>query len=413
MTGRRLFRFTTFIILALLLAALPAGGWAQAEATAEPSATEEAAATQAAAVITVTGTISNGTAGATVPADLTVTLRIISPEMAETTVTATAGADGTFRLDDVVVYPDHVYVTTTEYLGSEFSSPLLRGSQLQAAPDLSIILYEFTDNPSALAVELLQAQLAVSLNELQVLELYRFTNTGDRAYRAADGASVRVTIPEGAQIFDMGSARFLVSEDGRQMIDTVPVLPGLQHTVHVLFTMPYGGEATVMHPVDYPLVNGFEALIDTNGLTVSGEGVEALGGREQGMAFGVPASIPAGGTVSFTIAGIPVTEPAAAVAAAASASTANAPQVPVISIILMILGGACVGIAIVLFLRERRRPAAPAANASDPRVAELVQEIAELDVAFQSGKLAQADYDAQRRALKAELMKLARHRAEN
>jgi hypothetical protein len=150
-------------------------------------------------------------------------------------------------------------------------------------------------------------------------------------------------------------------------------------------------------------------VIDTAGLTVSGDGIEALGGREQGMAFGVPATIPAGGVVSFTISGIPVVEPAAA---AAAANTSNTAPVPTVSIVLMILGGACVGIAIVLFLRERRRPATPAANSADPRVTELVQKIAELDVAFQAGKVAQGEYDAQRRALKSELMRLARNRAE-
>ncbi|MBL8148049.1 MAG: hypothetical protein JNL34_16855 [Anaerolineae bacterium] len=405
-TGRRSFSFTTIAFIILLCAALPFAVFAQAETPAAPAATEEPA-----AVVTVTGTVSQGTPGAAVPADLVVTLHAFNAGMVETTYPAAQSPDGTFTAADVPVYPDHVYMMTAAHQDTSFSGDVKSGSDLIISPALAVTIYDVTEDPSVISISQLQSQAAVSLNELQMLQLYTFTNNSDLAYRAPDGASVRVNVPPGAQIYDMGSARFLISEDGSQMIDRALVLPGTEHKMHVLFTLPYGGEAAISHTVNYPLTNGFEVVISDAGLTVSGEGIEALGGREGGMAFGVPASVPAGGTVAFNLSGIPAPAPAEPTTGTAAPST-SAPggiNIPPLSVLLMVLGGACVGVALVLFIRDRRRAAAaPPASAPDPRVNALVQQIAELDVAFQAGQLSKEDYETQRAALKAQLMSVAR-----
>ena len=409
-TGRRIFSFTTIALIVLLCAALPLVAFAQAET---PAATEEpasAASAVPAAVITVTGTVSHGTPGAAIPADLAVTLHAFNAEMAESTYPAALSPDGTFTVADVPVHSDHVYMVTAAYQDTSFSGDVKSGSDLIVSPALAVTIYDVTEDPSVISISELQSQAAVSLNELQVLQLYTFTNSSDRAYRAPDGASVRVNVPSGAQIYDMGSARFLISEDGSQMIDRALVLPGVEHKMHVLFTLSYGGEAAISHTVNYPLTNGFEVVISDAGLTVSGDGIEALGGREGGMAFGVPASLPAGGTVAFNLSGIPA--PAAESTTGTAATSAAAPggiNISPLSVLLMVLGGACVGVALVLFIRDRRRaPATPPASAPDPRVNELVQQIAELDVAFQAGHLSKEDYETQRAALKSQLMSVAR-----
>jgi len=410
-TGRRNFSFTTIALIVLLCAALPLAAFAQAET---PAATEEPVAASSAvpsAVITVSGSVTHGTPGAAIPADLAVTLHAFNAEMAETTYPASLSPDGTFTVADVPVYSDHVYMVTAAYQDTSFSGDVKSGSDLIVAPALAVTIYDVTEDPSVIAISALQSQAAVSLNELQVLQLYTFTNSSDRAYRAPDGASVRVNVPAGAQIYDMGSARFLISEDGSQMIDRALVLPGVEHKMHVLFTLPYGGEAAISHTINYPLTNGFEVVIADAGLTVSGEGIEALGGRDGGMAFGVPASVPAGGIVAFNLSGIPA--PTAAESTTGTAATTTAApggiNISPLSLLLMVAGGACVGVALVLFIRDRRRaPATPPASAPDPRVNELVQQIAELDVAFQAGQLSKEDYETQRAALKAQLMSVAR-----
>ncbi|MFN8378161.1 MAG: hypothetical protein U0452_05770 [Anaerolineae bacterium] len=418
-TGRRSFKFAGIALIALLCVALPMVALAQAETPQPPAVTEEpvAAPTPApSSVVTVTGTVTNGTSGGTVPSDLVVNLRDVESNMEETVIPAVLSSDGTFTVADVPIYSDHVYVATAEYQGSIFSSAVLSGSDLAAAPSLAITIYEITDDPSVISISSLQAQAAVTLNQLQILELYTFSNSSDRAYRAPDGASVRVNVPSGAQIYDMGSARFLISEDGSQMIDNALVMPGEGHTLHVLFSLPYGGETTVSHTVNYPLLNGFEVVISDPGLSVSGDGVSPLGGRDTGMAFGVQASVPAGGSVTYTISGTPApaaTPNPSGTTGTASTISSGGINIPPLSLVLMILGGACVGVALVLFIRERRRPApAPTSGGVDPRVNELVQQIAELDVAFQAGQLSKEDYESQRAALKSELMSLARDGSE-
>ena len=416
MTGRGFSRITRISLFILILAlALPLALAAQSatEATAPSAETTD----QATTVLTVTGTISNGTAGGTVPPDVLVELRDISPDGTRTVIPAVVAPDGTsFIVSDVTVAPDHLYVAVAETGGASFSSTVAAGADLLNAVSLPITIFDLTDDPSVLSITQLQAQVAVSMNQMQVLELYTFNNSSDRAYRAPDGASVRVTVPEGAQIFDMGTARFLISEDGRQLIDVAPVMPGDGHTVHVLFQMPYGGQTTVSHPVNYPLVNGFEVVISDPGLSVTADGMEPLGGRDMGMAFGVQASMPAGSDVTFTVSGTPAPVPTAAPSGSSAAgstgatSTAGGVNVPPLSLVLMVIGGACVGVAIVLFIRDRRlKPVPPPV---DPRVNALVQQIAELDVAFQAGSISQEDYDTQRTALKTQLLGLARDGAE-
>lgn len=411
-TGRRSFKFTGIALIVLLCAALPVAALAQTETVVPPAATEEPVAvptTTPAGVVTVTGTVTNGTPGSGVPAELVINLHDVSPQMVETLIPAVLSPDGTFTVADAPIYSDHVYLVTAEHQDTVFSSDVKSGSDLMASPTLALTIYDVTEDPSVIAINSLRAQAIVQLNEMQVLELYTFANSSDRAYRAPDGASVRVNVPEGAQIFDMGSARFLISEDGTQLIDRALVLPGQEHTMHVLFTLPYGGAATVSHSINYPLLNGFEVVIADPGLTVSGEGMEPLGGSEAGMIFGVPASVPAGGSITFTVSGTPSPVSAETTGSTTASSTAGGVNIPPLSVLLMVLGGACVGVALVLFIRDRRRPAAPKpASGVDPRVNELVQQIAELDVAFQAGQLSKDDYDRQRAALKAELMSLAR-----
>ena len=417
MTSTRGLRLVGVLLIALLSVILPLAALAQSETPVAPVATEEPAAEAPVALVTVNGTVTNGTAGSAVPADLAVLLRVISPDMSETILPTTINADGTFTVPDVPIYSDHMYVVTAEHQGAVFSGDLVAGLDLNAAPTLPLTIYDVSDDASAIAIEALQTQVAVSLNEMQVLALYQFSNSGDTAYVAPDGASVRINVPEGAQIYDMGTARFLISDDGRQLIDQAAVLPGNEHTVHVLYTMPYGGEATVRHSVNYPLLNGFEVVITAPGLTVSGDGMAPVGGTESGMAFGVSASIPAGGDVVYTVSGVPETTAGTTSDPTTAGSTAAASgssfTIPPLSVILMVFGGACVGVALVLFVRDRRKPApAPAAEPVDPRVNALVQQIAELDVTFQAGGMSKDDYDTQRAALKAELMSLARDGAD-
>ena len=84
-TGRRIFSFTTIALIVLLCAALPLVAFAQAET---PAATEEpasAASAVPAAVITVTGTVSHGTPGAAMPAQLPDPRHALNAEMGERT----------------------------------------------------------------------------------------------------------------------------------------------------------------------------------------------------------------------------------------------------------------------------------------------------------------------------------------
>lgn len=380
-----------------------------------PSSTQEVSA-ETEVMGVVSGSVVNQTAGAAIPENLTLTLHAISTvdtQAQPLTLAGTVDASGSYRFADVPIRSGWEYVVTATYQQAVFSSEPVSGSPSAPQLDIPLSIYEVTDDPAVIRVSnlLTMVQMSTQPDTLEVVQIVGFSNTSDRVFlRPVSGrsASVSVSLPLGAVYEDLSEGSYLASPDRRGITDTQPVFPGDPHVMHVAFTLPYNGQAAIDQPMDYALDGQVEVMVD-RGLAVSGDGITTLGTRQLGnvsyVSYGGPFSLPVDASLRYE-----VKNEAAAQATSAPAGFTTAAYV------LIGAGLLAVGVALGFFLRERT---APAANAASTPVAErdsgmkaLVQQIAELDIRYQEGKLKKSEYERQRSALKARLLAETKAQAE-
>lgn len=375
----------------------------------------------------VGGTVVNQTAGGSVPSDLTLTLHVFSSTdtLAEqTTLTATVNPDGTYQFADVPISASLQYIVTTAYQQAVFSSQVVSGSPANPQLDIPLNIYEVTSDPADIVVDgiLTMVQPNTQPNTLEVVQIISFSNTSDRVFlHEVDStpASVSIQLPAGTVYQDFSGGSYIVSADGREITDTQPVLPGESHVMHVAFTVPYNGQATIDQPLDYALDGQVEIMAGSSDMSISGDGISTLGTRQMGsssyVSYGGVFSRAAGTSLRYDVTGSTVAQ-----------STGTASQSSDVSTIAYVLIGAgllAIGAAFGFFMRDRTSPGvspatrsaneAPApAPESNPEAAALVQQIADLDVRYQEGKLSQAKYQKQRSALKKQLVMVMKDRAQ-
>ncbi len=411
-----------------------------AQAPAEPVATGEVSAaepTQAAVVPPVstqevgaetsvmgviTGTITNQTAGGSVPSDLSLTLHVISNAdtlTEQATFTGTASADGTYRFEDVPISTGWQYVVTTSYEQAVFNSDVVSADGSSSELDIPLTIYEVTNDPADIHVDgmLMMVQPNTAPNTIDVVQIVSFTNASDRVYvRDVSGtpASVSVQLPVGATYQDFSGGSYLV--DGAEVTDTQPVLPGSPHVMHLAFTLPYNGQVSISQPLEYALDGQVEVMIGDNTMSVSGDGISTLGTRQLGnstyVSYGGQFSQAAGTSINYSVNGS---------GAAQATGTAAPGGVSTIAYILIGAGLLAIGAAFGFFMRERTSPApavasSPASAAvpdDDPTASALVKQIADLDVRYQEGKISKARYQQQRSALKKRLVAVMKDDADD
>ncbi len=362
----------------------------------------------------VSGQIVNGTAGGVIPGGMSVTLHIIDQHARnDETREAVVNPDGSFRFDDIPLQANKGYAITTEYQGGQFVSNVLPGDPTAGGITLDVPIYDFSSDPSIVTIDRMVAQVSVENNRLQVTQIISLVNNSDRAYRAADGqSSVQFALPAGAQpntAMNQGG-RFVYGADGATITDTVPVMPNAEHTIHLAYSLPYTDGMSLQQPFTYAVSQGYDILLDTPGVTLEGDGIEARGGIDANhgamMRFTNSNALPAGANLSFTVSGTPILAPEQAV-------VSNPPTTPILPLLFIGAGVLTIGAAGALYWVERRRtplPAAAGITDAQTRINDLVREIAALDVEFQAKRIKNKVYQSQRSALKSELMKLVKEK---
>jgi mono/diheme cytochrome c family protein len=379
----------------------------------QPATTEIASASSSVTGV-VSGKVVNMTAGGTVPPDLTLNLHVISDQTSTTPgdiLHTTMNPDGSYRFEDVPIQTGWQYVVTASYNGTAFNSEVVDGDPAHPQFELPLNIYEVEADPSTIQIDtiLTMVQTKPQSSQLEVVQIFSFTNASDRVYLKQNGetqSSVSVRLPQGAVFEDFSGGSYLLSADGRQVIDTQPVLPGNSHVMHLAFTLPYSGSASIEQPMDYALNGAVEVMIGSDGLAVTGDGFTSLGTRQLGdrtyMSYGGNLSRGAGETLSYQVQGSLAIQPQ-------QTGTATTPNnVSPIAYILIGAGLLAIGAAFGFFMRERvtERSIVRDTTPTNPQENGLMQQIAQLDVQFNEGKLSKSKYQRQRAALKSQLIAL-------
>ncbi|MFQ3535245.1 MAG: hypothetical protein SNJ58_05160 [Aggregatilineales bacterium] len=387
---------------------------AQIHAEVTPNATSESTPIAVApeeALGTVSGQVSNATAGAALPAELEIELHSVDRAFNDTVLRTKADADGKFIFQAVPIRADRSYFAAAVIDGRYFASDPVVGSPAAPALDLSFRIYERTADPSVVKVANVMTQVSPEEGALYVVQIIRFENTSDRIFSTDERigeesyASVRVKLPDGALLlgFATDEQRFHV-KDGL-ITDTLPVYPNTRHVVHFRYRLPYADGARITLALPYRaegtvtlLVNppSLEVVAKAGEQTLSLQTVQDMNGTPySNYAIAVQASEI---SLDYTFSGT-----LTALGAGASVEVGDALRPLALA---LIAGGALmIGVGLILLVRSRKVPSS-AGEPAQSQQERLIAALAALDEQYKRGSLAKAAYTRQRDALKAQLAKL-------
>ena len=405
-------------VLSLLALALMVSAPSAAEQTAP---TPEPAATAEPVTLTVTGVITNGTAGAANPAaGLKVNLHSFNPQDNlgnVTTLTTTLSADGSFTFANVATQTGWEMAASTEYNGVLYSSSLstVAAGPLAGTVSLPVTVYETTTETTTVRVEQMHVFFDFSTGNLGVVELYILTNSGDRAVVNPSG-TVEFALPAGATDFqvqgELEGVDYVRTALG--FAETKPIAPGVGMAQILLsFNLPYSGQLDFAQALLRP-VSAVGVLVPENGVKLTSsllqdEGVQNMQSNPYRV-YGATDLQP-GSSLSFQLSGQPssvVPTPGTSGGAANSAAPGGFDSrslgigIGVLGIVVVIVG--------VWFYRRQGQAGAAPGKTREPAEPlsedDLIQTIADLDDDFEAGEVEAPVYERRRAKLKAQLMEL-------
>jgi mono/diheme cytochrome c family protein len=345
----------------------------------------------------VEGTILNGTEGADAPDSVNVLLFVMNPAGDEVFTGIAEAAEGVYRFEDVPIEVNNAYFASAVYNDVTFVATLnLTADRVPSEPqlDLPVTVYEVTNDPSVIEIDLLLNQAATrSAGLLDNLLVTRFYNSSDRVYREAEAlsdgrlGSVGVRLPAGASPVGLDTTRYFWDQSQMRVVDTLAVIPDTQHIVHVSYTVPLTDRITYEYTVDYPVTNQPEIMLRPGEFIVNSQQFQSQGVRQfTGGQFEdyLAQPLDTGETVKFELVRL---QPTAETTAAPSNQS-------VLGVGLMIAGVVFLGGAGGLYLLQRRQGSSAES---------LIAQIAALDLQHQDGQMDEQAYQRLRDDLKRRL----------
>jgi len=381
-------------------------------AEVEPASTAEV--TEIAERFALQGSLVQGTAGARLPADQSVSLFIFHAEGSPTQLDAIADADGQFVFSDVPLEVDAIYSVTTAYRDRIFGGDFIPGTEIVDAVPV-VTLFELTEDPTVISINAIVTQVNATADGLEIAQVLQFSNQSDRAYTTSqqtpDGRPVGlvISLPPGAVVPGFSEpGRYVVAQEQFAVIDTAVVLPGESHLVQLVYLLAYSGSAVIEQPLNYPLQGNLRLLVRPTTLQVEGDLFPRLGEQTLGesayMSYGSVASLQGGDVLRFELTG----SGGASTVASDTVPIVSSTSLPLILVIGIIAEVLLVAALIYWYTRRRRRSSAagdePATKAA--LMDALVRQIAELDAEHERGEIDDEAWQRQRTALRNRLAEL-------
>jgi hypothetical protein len=355
---------------------------------------------------TIIGTLTNGTAGATVPANQEVTLRVFDNFQEQTPVTATVKPDGTFEFSGLDFPTGRAFIVTARYNDVLYTSEVAETLPDTFSYELPVTLYESTTDAAGLAIDRLHLVFDFQAGVVQVGELISISNSGDKTLISAtsNGPTLSLALPTGYTelTFQDGALgdRYQQTTDG--FADTLPIAPGPNaRQILLSYKLPYTDTLAFSQPLPYPVaaINVLvpEVGVTANSAALTDEGVNSL---QSGSAFHTYtlANLPANTTLAFNLSG----QPTLATTSTTPANSAPASAINWRNILIGVLSLALVGSIGAYWWVGRNEAQEPLPD----QQSQLLSALAQLDDNFAAGKIDEAKYRAKREKLKAELKEL-------
>lgn len=356
--------------------------------------------------ITVSGKLINGTTGKVLPAGQALTLRVIEQTTQGfrdvNTVKATTAADGAFSFGELQRQNGLIYVVLTDYAGTvQSGGPVQLQSGSGPKLDLSFNVYEITNDPSIIHVELERVFVDFTGPTTALVQAgIRFRNVGDRLYISktkssnGDPIAVQWNLPDGAQNVQISqdtSARFFFKDNLIQT--TLPIAPTQTASVQFSYVLPFGGTLDINAPIPYE-VDALEVeLPQLGGATIQDSRFTRTSPitLQNGIydTYALQKAISAGTQAGYRIV-LPQQK---------ANEQRNVLALVLLAAMLLLLG--TVGAIWILNRRSAEIPKPPI-TPSDA----VLQAIVDLDTRFEAGQIERSTYDSERARLKADLLKM-------
>jgi hypothetical protein len=376
----------------------------------------------------IVGQVQNATTGQ--PADaVEVRLRRWQTESELPPLAVQADSDGGFRFEGLDTQSHAFYRLEVMYDGIPFPSDFVSFEPGTSDLSLPVSVYETTTSDEDVSVERFHfIIIGDQPGFLSVLELYQFSNLGDRAYVGTLGdegqrETVRMALPAGAEelVLQNGTlgVDFVQTDEG--LVATSPVIPGREtFDVAFVYVVPYSGASLDLdRPLRYETASVNALLMDV-GAKLESEVLDSAGERTaQGQDFlqYTGENLKAGETlpirlddldkIEFTSAPEPSDRPSVMPSTSLS-------QTALLWLILGLGGLAVVFVLVYPSLRPRFAGAAPASEGDLTQERQrLLLTLARLDQAYEAGDLNETVYRRARARRKAELADLLRRMQED
>ncbi len=390
------------MVLVLLLYAAVIPAQAQEQASSTPQAAQGGV---------VTGTIINRSeGGAEIPQSIDVMLHIVDESYVEQGMLHEKSLpDGSFKFVNVPLDTGLLYAAMGVYEGVSYYSDAfpIEGETLL---NIDLPIYETTNELTLAEVEQSHVLFNFAQDGLEVKQIFVFSNLGDRTITGTltlddnRPATIKFSLPTGANyiFFEPNDPeRFVKLSDG--FADTAPLVPGERSSqLMVSYLLPSSEQLAYSFtaPVDIKSINFL--LPKSAGVTLNGEnlGTPQTTPMEDGSEYLIYTleDLPTGQTVNLTFSGQPKLDGPVKDQAAQSNDLSSS----------LAIGGGTLGIILVgvgIWWWRKTQLADSEDEELDGEELDLgldpvILKIAQLDEAYEHGKINEEDYRLQRQELK-------------
>ena len=370
----------------------------------------------------IEGQIVNGTKDAKPASSANLTVTLMSAVQGATsliTQTMMSDANGKFAFANLDTITTTRYLVTARYGDVEYYSDVLAFTSPNSMTlPADITIYDSTEDPAVVQVSEMHLVVDVQSPWLAVQQIVVVQNMSDRIFigKLVGPHRISLSMPILAKAiniqFDDQTVDQTTMRGEGVLTYTLPIGPG-KDQIFFQYDVPF---APPTYEFNLPLPNDvarFGLYVADIGETVQSQQLSPAP-SPMGNVPNAPKLIAvagdkfvAGTTIKATIDKLPAAaaQPGQTPSAALPTALPVSPQ----TIGLVILGAAIVAaIALLVFPLLRRRAAGAADEAEDEDDArqDLMQEIADLDDAFEAGKISEAEYKEKRAARKAELAEM-------
>lgn len=260
------------------------GGGGQEPTAQEPSAPTEGESPRESTGV-VYGSAVNGATGEAVEAGLVITLHGFEGQEEILTETSELAADGSYQFEAVPALPGHLFLVSAEYQGIRYASEVVHLADSGGGAELPLTVFPATNEPTDVRASRVHLLLDRPVGDrLRMVQLWVLVNEGVSTVAPQAGTGgVEIALPEGAENLrfedSLLAERYNPTEAGFALAE--PLRPR-GDAAQVVFSVDLPGAASeLVQPFRVP-VEAITILVSEGGPRIDGPGLVDRGLREAG-----------------------------------------------------------------------------------------------------------------------------------